>query len=166
LFEAVGAVIAAVIKTGVPVYVAALIASAVLLFLPDSIAQQIGVTEFRQLHRGYLGGAFVASISLLAAYGLSATSHVIGNRLDDRRLRRLTLETLGMLTSDEKLFLRAFIIEGQNTVHAPISDGVSGGLVAKRIVYRSSNIIERFAAPFNLQPIARTLLTENPRLLD
>jgi hypothetical protein len=166
MFEAAGAVIAAVIKTGVPIYVAALIASSLLLFVPDSIAQQIGVAEFRQLYRGYLGAAFVASISLLAAYGLSATSDVIRNRLDDRRLRRLTLETLSMLTSDEKRFLRGFIVEGKNTVHASISDGVSGGLVAKCIVYRSSNIIERLAAPFNLQPIARKLLTENPRLLD
>jgi hypothetical protein len=166
MFEAAGAVIAAVIKAGVPIYVAALIASSLMLFVPDTIAQQIGVVEFRQLYRGYLGGAFVASISLLAAYGLSATSDVINNRLDDRRLRRLTLKTLSMLTSDEKRFLRGFIVEGENTVYAAISDGVSGGLVAKRLVYRSSNIIQGFNAPFNLQPIARKLLTENPRLLD
>jgi Super-infection exclusion protein B len=124
------------------------------------------ILQFRQLYRGYLGGAFVASISLLAAYGLSAGSDMISSRLDDRRLRRLTLKTLSTLTSDEKRFLRGFIVEGRNTVHASISDGVSGGLVAKCIVYRSSNIIERFAAPFNLQPIARELLTKNPRLLD
>ncbi len=166
MFEAVGAVIAAVIKAGVPIYVAALIASTLLLFLPNSIAHRIGVAEFRQLHRGYLGGAFVASISLLAAYGLSATFHAIGNRLDDRRVRRVTLKTLRTLTSDEKQFLRTFIFDGRNTVHAAISDGVSGGLVARRIVYRSSNIIERLAAPYNLQPIARKLLTENPSLLD
>lgn len=166
MFEAIGAIIAAVIKVGVPIYVAALIASTLLLFLPDSAAHQIGIDEFRQLYRGYLGAAFVASVSLLAASGLSATSHVIGNRLDDRRLRRLTLDTLGMLTSDEKQFLRGFIVEGQNTVHAPLSDGVSGGLVAKQVVYRSSNIFHGFTAPFNLQPIARALLTENPRLLN
>ena len=166
MFEAVGAVIAAVIKAGVPIYVAALIASALLLFLPDSVAHQIGVEEFRQSYRGYLGGTLVASISLLVAYGLSATSNVVRNRLDDRQLRRLTMETLGMLTSAEKEFLSAFIIEGRNTVHAPISDGVAGGLVAKRIVYRSSNIIQYFDAPYNLQPIARKLLTKNPKLLN
>lgn len=166
MFEAVGAVIAAVIKAGVPIYVAALIASALLLFLPDSAAHQLGIAGFRQLYRPYLGGAFIGSISLLVAYGLSATSDVVRNRLDDRRLRRLTLETLAMLTSDEKQFLHGFIVEGRNTIHAPISDGIAGGLVAKRIVYRSSNIIQAFSAPYNLQPIARKLLTENPKLLD
>jgi hypothetical protein len=55
MFEAFGAVIAAVIKAGVPIYVSALIASTLLLFLPDSIASQIGIAEFRQLYRGYLG---------------------------------------------------------------------------------------------------------------
>jgi len=98
--------------------------------VPNTIAHRIGVTEFRQLYRGYLGGAFVASISLLAADSVSATSHVIGNRLDDRHLRRLTLKTLGVRTSDEKRFLRTFVIERRNTVRAPMSDGVSGGLVA------------------------------------
>lgn len=166
MFEAAGAVIAAVIKAGVPIYVAALIASTLLLFLPDSIAHQLGLAELRQLFRPYLGALFVASISLLAAYGLSAISDVVKSRLDERRLRRQTLETLGMLTSAEKRFLRPFIAEGQNTILAPIGDGVAGGLVAKTVVYRSSNIIQAFAAPYNLQPIARKLLTENPQLLD
>ena len=58
------------------------------------------------------------------------------------------------------------IINGENTVLAPITDGVSGGLVKKSIIYRSSNIFEQFRAPFNLQPIARNLLSENPELLD
>lgn len=166
MFETVGAIIAAVLKVGVPIYVAALIASTLLLFLPDSIAHQIGVAEFRQSSREYVGGVFVISISLLAAYGLSATFGVIRNRLDDRKLRSLTLQSLRMLTSDEKRFLRPFITEGENTVYAAISDGISGGLVAKRIVYRSSNILHSFRAPFNLQPIARKLLTEKQTLLD
>jgi hypothetical protein len=89
---------------------------------------------------------------------------VIGSRFDERQLRCFTLKTLGTLTFDEKQFLRPFIINGENTVNAPISDGVSGGLVAKRIVYRSSNVFYGFNAPFNLQPMARRLLTEKPRL--
>lgn len=141
MFEAVGAVIAAVIKAGVPIYVAALIASTLLLFLPDSIAHRIGVAEFRQLYRGYLGGAFVASISLLAAYGLSATFHAIGNRLDDRRVRRVTLKTLRTLTSDEKRFLRTFIFDDRNTVRAAISDGRFGR--SRRETHHLSVVVSR-----------------------
>ena len=46
--EAVAAIIAAVLKVGVPIYVAALIATSLLLFLPDSIAHQIGIDELRE----------------------------------------------------------------------------------------------------------------------
>jgi len=129
------------------------------------MAHQIGVDEFRQSFQSYLSGVFALSISLLAATWLSSTSSAISNRLNDRRLRRLTLESLRMLTADEKQFLHPFITNGQNTVHAPITDGVAGGLVAKCLIYRSSNIFQPVAAPFNLRPIARKLLTENPMLL-
>ena len=164
--EAVAAIIAAVLKVGVPIYVAALIATSLLLFLPNSIPHQIGIDELRESYRGYLGVAFVAAISLLAATGLSLAFSAISHRFDEQRVRRRSLRTLRVLTVDEKRFLRPFIRNGRNTILAPISDGVSGGLLAKAIIFRSSTVFEDFQAPFNLQPIARALLTENPELLD
>ena len=167
MFEATGAIIAAVLRVGVPIYVAAFIASGLLLFLPDAIAQQIGFAAFRQTWRGDIGTVLIASIALLASSGISAISQSIGNSLDNRRLQRLTLETLRMLTGDEKLFLRPFIIDGENTRNAAINSGIAGGLVAKGIIYRSSNIghvFEGFA--YNLQPISRKILSQNVDLLD
>jgi len=167
MFEATGAIIAAVLRVGVPIYVAALITSALLLFLPDSTVQQIGISEFRELWRGYIGIIFIASIALLASSGISAISQSVGNRLDNRRLQRLTLETLRMLTKDEKMFLRPFIIDGANTRNADVTSGIAGGLVAKHIIYRSSNVGHVFGGfAYNLQPLARKLLRENPDLLD
>lgn len=166
MFEAVGAVIAAILKVGVPIYISIFISCCLALFLPDYLAGQIGIATFRQLYRGYLGGGLIFSTSLLTASALSVTSQAVTNRLDDRRLRQLTLDTLNMLTEEEKKFLRNFMVGGQNTVFAPITDGVTGGLVAKTIIYRSSNVIQRFSAPYNLQPVARKLLSERPALLN
>jgi hypothetical protein len=167
MFEAAGAAIAAVLKVGVPVYIAALIASSLLLFLPDTIALQIGIAGFRLLFRGYIGATFIVSLSLLLAYGISAISCSVRNTLDDRHLYRLTLDTLRLLTADEKRFLRPFVIEGKNTVKADISNGVVGGLVAKCILYRASNVGHLYSGfPYNLQPIARKILSEKPKLLD
>jgi hypothetical protein len=45
----------------------------------------------------------------------------------------------------------------------PTLFGVS---LAQGLIYCSSNIIERMQVPYNLQPIVRELLTENPHLLD
>jgi hypothetical protein len=166
MFEAVGAIIIAILRVGVPIYVAALIATSILLFLSNSVAHQIGIEEVRQSYKGYLGLAFVASLSLLAATGISFALSAVNNHFEDWAGRRRLLQTLRMLTVDEKQFLRPFILDGENTVLAPLSDGVAGGLVAKTLIYRSSNLIEHFTAPFNLQPVARKLLTENPYLLN
>lgn len=166
MFEAAGAFIAAILKVGVPIYIAALIASGLFLFLPDFMAQNLGISAVRQLYRPYIGGTFVISMSLLVAYGLSAISDRVKKRLTDRRSRLQILKTLSALTVEEKQFLNMFIMDGRNTVHAPISDGIAGGLVAKRIIYRSSRIFHMLSAPYNLQPIACKLLTDHPELLD
>ena len=166
MFEAAGAFIATILKDGVRIYVAALFASGMSLFMPEAIAQNLGIAGLRQTYRLYLGGVFIVSISLLVAYGLSALSDWGKGHLMERRSRRRILNALEDLTAEEKKFLSMFVVEGRNTVHVPISDGIAGGLVAKCIVYRSSRVFHAFSAPYNLQPIARKLLTESPTLLD
>ncbi|EGO95204.1 hypothetical protein APM_1967 [Acidiphilium sp. PM] len=72
-----------------------------------------------------------------------------------------------MLTEDEKLFLRPYIIDGANTRMANITNGVAGGLVAKGIIFRSSNVGTVFSGfSYNLQPISRKILTGRPDLLN
>ena len=63
MVEAIGAVITAVLKVGVPIYVAVLIGTCLTLFLPDPVTQQIGIAAFRQSYRTYLGGALIAALS-------------------------------------------------------------------------------------------------------
>jgi hypothetical protein len=166
MFEAIGAVTAAILKIGVPIYIAGLIASSLLIFLPGPAIKMLGLAPFRQAYQGYLGSVFVVSLSLIVSYGLSAALRLFNERLDSRRWQRQVLRTLQGLTSQEKSFIRPFIADGKNTCHASISDGVTGGLRAKGILYRSSNIFEQFSAPYNLQTVARELLTANPHLLE
>ena len=154
-------------RVGVPVYLALFIASSLLLFLPDGAAHQVGISAFRQTWRGYIGATFIVSIALLASSGLSVISRSLGNNLHNRRLQRSVLETLEMLTEDEKLFLRPYIIDGANTRMANITNGVAGGLVAKGIIFRSSNVGTVFSGfSYNLQPISRKILTGRPDLLN
>lgn len=154
------------LRVGVPIYVAALIASALLLFLPDPVAKEIGIAGFRQLWRAYIGITFIVSIALLASSGISIIHQSLGNTLDNRRLQRITLGTLEMLTNDEKMFLRPFIHNGENTRYANIQSGVAGGLEAKHIIYRSSNVGSFEGYPYNLQPIARKILSRKKHLLE
>ena len=167
MFEAAGAVITAVLRIGAPIYGGVLIVTSFLLFLPEAIVQKIGFADIVETWRSYIGIIFLASLALLASSGISVLSQSVGNSLNNRRLQQLMLETLRMLTEDEKNFIRPFIINGENTRNAPIDSGIAGGLLAKGIIYRSSNIGHVFAGfSYNLQPISRKLLSENLDLLD
>ena len=63
--EWIGSTISAVINGGWKIYLAAFIASATLLFLPETLVGQLGLEEIRHAYRTYAGVAFVASASLL-----------------------------------------------------------------------------------------------------
>jgi hypothetical protein len=163
--EWLGGVISAIKNAGPLLYFAAFIASAALLFLPDNFIVQLGLDQFRQTYRSQAGIVFIASGSLLAAYFLFAVWRVALSPWHNMRLRRSVYQKLTELTDAEKAFLGPFIIADENTVFASINDGIAGGLQAKGLIYRSSNISHGFDWPYNLQPITRRVLKEHPELL-
>ncbi len=166
MFEQIASLITAVKNGGPPIYAAALIATALLLFLPDSVMAQLGLIGFRYSHRMQLGIGFVASISLLAASIISPGTSVVRARLRAWRRSRYLLATMRDLTEAEKDFLRPYIHNGENTRTAEVFEGVVKGLELKGIVYRASTVSEygmRFA--YNLQPPVRKLLRSKPHLL-
>jgi superinfection exclusion protein B len=163
VIESIAPLIVAIKKAGVPIYVATLIACSLLLFLPTSILARLGLVDFLQSNRTWVGVGFIASLSLLCTVALSP----LWSKFEDWRFKRHGLRMLSEITSDEKAFLRPYICDGQNTQYAQISDGVAQGLVGKNLIYRAANISTGFMHfPFNLQPYARRLLTEHPHLLD
>jgi len=164
--DVIGSIFTAVVNGGWKLYLAAFIASAALLFVPDSLASQLGLEEIRHTYRTYAGMVFVASASLLAVNIVSFVVNAALRPWRDRQFNKAVYKTLTELTQEEKDFLRSFIHGQANTVSAPINDGVAGGLAAKQIIYRSSNVSHGFDWPYNLQPVPRKLLTANPELLD
>ncbi|MEH2514228.1 hypothetical protein V1291_005582 [Nitrobacteraceae bacterium AZCC 1564] len=164
--EWIGSVFSTVINAGWKIYLAAFLASAALLFIPDSLVTQLGLEEIRQSYRTYAGIVLVASVSLLTVNVISGIVHLVLKPWRDRQFNRAVYKMLGELTQDEKDFLRPFIFGNANTVTSPINDGVAGGLAAKQLIYRSSNVSFGLDWPYNLQPIPRKLLTAHPELLD
>jgi hypothetical protein len=164
--EVVGSIVTAVINGGWKIYFAVFLASTALLFIPDSLVTQLGLEEIRHTYRTYAGIAFVASSSLLLVNVVSFIVKFAMRPWRDRQFNRGVHKTLRELTQAEKDFLREFIHGQANTVSAPVNDGVAGGLAAKHIIYRSSNIAYRMEWPYNLQPIPRKLLNAHTELLD
>jgi hypothetical protein len=164
--EWIASTITAVIKAGWKLYVAALIASAALLFLPESLSSQLGLDQMRLTYRTQAGVVLIVSASLLATHLLSIIGNLVLSPLYERRFNRKIFKTLTELTLEEKLFLVPFIHAGENTQFAEMYDGVAKGLEAKLILYRSSNISAPGGAfPYNMQPYARKMLVQRPELL-
>jgi Super-infection exclusion protein B len=164
--EFVGSIFTTVLNGGWKLYLAAFIASAALLFLPDSLVVQLGLDEIRHSYRTYAGIALTASASLIAVTVISGIASIALRPWRDRQFNRSVYKQLRELTEPEKVFLRSFIFGQANTVSAAINDGVAGGLAAKKIIYRSSNFSYGLEWPYNLQPVPRKLLNAHPELLD
>jgi hypothetical protein len=169
MLESIGTFVTAIKNAGPPFTAAALVATALLLFLPDNIVGQMGLTEFRAAHRSEIGAVLVGSASLLAVQILLAVGRFIKRRWRNWRFKRNARTILEQLTEAEKDFLRPFILDGENTVYESIYDGVANGLQAQGVIYRASNMSvpgqPGILFPWNLQPHARKTLNDNLYLL-
>jgi hypothetical protein len=145
-------------KIPVPFLVAIISVLALILFLPDPVAKTLAIDEFRVNFRALLGPTLLLAVSfLIARFYIFLRSGVV-----EKKKLKAQQQILHKLTSHEKGYLIQFL-EGQNTLYKGIDDGVMGGLIAKGIAYRSSqvgNYIDGFA--HNLQPWAREYLEDNP----
>lgn len=159
MLEWFGPFVTAIKNAGPLLYAAALIAALLLLFLPEPIVTQIGLTDFRVAYRRELGATLILSASLLAvqaSFGVGQFGKGLWKEWEFNRSARATLREL---TAAEKEFLRPYIVDGQNTKYVSIYDGVANGLQAKGIIYRASQLsvpgTPGVLFPWNLQPYAR-----------
>ena len=142
------------------------IACSLVIFLPETVAARLGIAEFRMEYTGFLGWSFLLAWSyLLAALVWHAKDHIRA-RLEAKRMQRVRKGSLYELTPEEKGYLAEFM-SGRNTILCDVSDGVAGGLLAKGIIYRSSNVFDPIdGVPYNIQPWAKRYLSKHPRLLE
>jgi pilus assembly protein TadC len=112
---------------------AILIAGALFLLAPASVLGFMSLNDFWL--RPYIGIVTIVAASLLLMHGAGyLVDRVKVNRAKKREQQewqRRVADTLSSLTSAEKLALRSYILEGQNSALFNIGDGVAGGLEAK-----------------------------------
>ena len=142
------------------------IATTLIIFLPDAIANSLGILEFRETNKGVIGWAFLLTYSYLIAHVFWQVKDIIRNKFIKHFATKKYQTKLHDLTSAEKGLLSEFM-SGENTLYMPMEDGVIGGLQAKEIVFQSSNVFDiTEGIPYNLQTWARQYLNENPELLN
>jgi hypothetical protein len=77
MLEQIAPLLTAVRNAGSPLIAAIFVATLTLLFLPDSVIEQLGLVEFRKSYKMYLGIAVLASGSLVAVTAVFASAPFI-----------------------------------------------------------------------------------------
>ncbi len=142
------------------------IATTLVIFLPDSLADTLGILEFRISNQGAIGWVFILTCSYLVANVLWKIKDVISDKITKYTSTIAYQKKLHDLTASEKSYLLEFM-DGENTLNISVGDGVVGGLLAKGIVFQSSDMFDmERGIPYNLQTWARKYLSEHPEYLE
>lgn len=153
----------AVKQAGVYAPVAALLASSIILFLPNAWLGSIGLQAFKTNNIETIGLAFVVS---LVATMIQLIIWLKRTLWDSRQARKSLEKRLHNLSYQEKQILCAYVLNKVKTQYFRIEDGVVQGLVHSRILYLSSNmgsLIRGFS--YNIQLWAYEYLSENTHLI-
>lgn len=138
------------------------------LFAPCRILDGVGVADFRDEYRTFIGIAFLSTAALLVVYSAIALGRVFRSIRNTAARRRMEERYLCTLAEAEKRLLRIYVWQGQATQNLPIQDGVTGGVQAKGIIYRASSLSNADYPPtfaYNIQPWAEEYLKGHPELL-
>lgn len=138
------------------------VAAACILFVPNDVAKVLALDSFRDNYRIFLGPGLL----LLLSWTVARLITPLTTNAAERNSLRKREKQLEHLTPEEQGYLSIFVIDGKTTIYVPVDDGIIGGLKARSIVYRSSNIFTMMdGAPYNLQPWARDYLQNNLHLI-
>ena len=141
-------------------------ATAVILFAPEQLSGTLGIDQFRKDCRFWIGVVFISSWCYLVAHSIWWGRGSLIAWRKTRHAKQVREQYLQELTPAEKKCLQPYIRQEKNTRHFDCTNGIVGGLHAKGILFRSSNMMEIDKMPYNLQPWARKYLTVHPQLLN
>ena len=144
----------------------ALAAAAMLIFLPDSMMETLGLFQLREQYRSWIGLLLVISIAILIPPPI-ITATAWGKTWIKRRSRiRHLHRQLHKLTLGEKAILRGYLENNAKSQDLDMTDGTVEGLVIAEILFRSSNfgMHPRFWA-HNIQPWAWEYLKKHSHLV-
>lgn len=141
-----------------------------MLFLPISILQRLGLDNIPELWRTVLGLAFIISSSLLVVYFIIKVVKSIDSKLSWLRFKRKFPKIMTELR-DEELAVVALLYRSSNyTSRLPYTDGVTVRLISKKVIqFTSLNNLaygDNILIPFTITPIAQDYIDAHPELIE
>jgi hypothetical protein len=141
--------------------------ASMILFAPVKLTDKLGVSEFADDYRFWIGVVFLLSSGLLIAAVVSRPANLISILVRDKLWRSKIQGYLKTLTEEEKQILRFYFLEETKTNYLRVSNGVAQGLVAHGIICQVATLgsaIDGHA--FNITDAAWDYLHEHRNLLE
>jgi len=167
MFTEIANLLLEILKFAPRYFIAFGITAAFLLFGKESLLKQIGVYDFTQNYRQWVGLVFVVSIILFLVDRAVAIILWTRYKVVIAKTTKSRLQRLHRLTEEEKHILRFYIVNKTKTNVLRIDNGVAQGLVAAGIIYQAACIgsaIYGFA--YNISDFAWEYLNKNNHLLE
>ena len=115
-------------------------AASLIILCPNPIAEALGVDVFRITYRPWIGTALIVSVSYLMAHIFWWLRGLFLERHTRKQTDNVRHKHLRDLTPDEKAYLVPYVRNQITSQKFLVEDGIAGGLMAKGIIYRSSNV--------------------------
>jgi Super-infection exclusion protein B len=125
---------------------AIVIASGLLLFLPQNTLKRLHAEKFVQDFGSYIGLAFLVFGTVLVIQLVSALYSKIRAWMARNKRLSNALEELFHLDPSEKSVLREFFIQNQNTLQLPVDQATVSGLITKGVLTVAGSTGERSLA--------------------
>lgn len=137
-----------------------------LVFLPASFLNVLGLVELRDQFRTWLGGVALVTSAWLIATGVINAGEMGQLRLQEWRRRRGMERKLKELTPVEQGYLREYIDAETTTRNFDFTDGVVIGLVKKGLLFSPSRYSRMGPyTDFNVDRAAYEYLRQHAELL-
>ncbi len=136
-----------------------LVLDILLLWEPSWMVSKLGLREFLDEYRKYLGPIFLLlSVGILAWLTKNIIQYVYEKKIAKKRLWNLTPR--------EKEILAFYIINNTRSQELPMSDGTVSELERIGIIYRSSDLGHGGYFDYNIQPWVWDYLHKHPKILE
>jgi len=151
-----------------PRYLAAVaVVCGVLVFASPTALDALGLREFTENHRHWIGLAFLASTAVALVDGAKEVARWVRNRVAVTKLKKARLARLHSLTEEEKQILRYYFAKQTRTNSLRIQDGIVQGLVAAGIIHQSASLGTFHSGfSYNISEFAWEYLNKNPAILE
>ncbi len=163
--------LAELLKLPAKILIALAIATGLILFLPDNIANKLYMINFRNTYGFIIGIVFTISVSISVVYGIIILFKYCYGKYCKYKFMKNAIERLERLSSYQKFIIYDLYLEDNYTEELPLHDGAVRILEHNLMIGKATNQyfiddLNNAVFPYMLQPWVVKNLNENQTLVE